>query len=199
MDTQPTLPDASKIIVTGVFTDRALAFTAIDELHEAGFREEDIGYIRRDRHQDNVFEPETKATEGLATGALTGGVIGGLIAAAGSLLIPGIGPVIAGGLLLTTLGGAVVGATAGGILGTLVGLGVPESEAQFYEEEVSAGGTLITVRAGDRAEEAATILRRNGAYDAATRAPTPADIAAEENVDDLPVPQDDDRRSGRDA
>jgi len=99
------------------------------------------------------------------SGAIAGAGIGGLIAAAASLLIPGFGPVVAGGILATVLGGAAVGAAAGGILGALMGLGVPEEEARFYEGEFNEGRILVTVKAGDRYSEARDVLLRNGAYD----------------------------------
>lgn len=51
----------------------------------------------------------------------------------GSLLIPGIGPVIAGGVLGATLVGAGVGAAAGGPIGLLTEMGVPEVEARHFE------------------------------------------------------------------
>jgi len=44
-------------------------------------------------------------------------------------LIPGIGPVIAGGILGAALTGAAVGATAGGLFGALREWGLPEEEA----------------------------------------------------------------------
>jgi hypothetical protein len=58
-------------------------------------------------------------------------------------------------------------AAVGGALGTLVGLGVPEHEARYYEPELHAGRTLVSVRAPGRYEEASAILRRHGAAEAA--------------------------------
>jgi hypothetical protein len=96
---------------------------------------------------------------------LTGGVLGGLVGAAASGLIPGFGPVIAAGILSTILGGAAVGAAAGGMLGALMGLGIPEDEARCYQREFEAGRVIITVKAGDRSNDADRILRSHGAYD----------------------------------
>ena len=45
----------------------------------------------------------------------------GLLAGVGALAIPGIGPIIAGGALASTLAGAGIGAAAGGLLGALWG------------------------------------------------------------------------------
>jgi hypothetical protein len=85
----------------------------------------------------------------------------GLAVAAG--LIPGIGPAIAGGTLLALLASAGAGAAVGTVLGALVGLGVPEEEAEFYEGEFRSGKTLVTVRAGARRDDAWRILARHGA------------------------------------
>jgi uncharacterized protein (TIGR02271 family) len=84
-------------------------------------------------------------------------------------LIPGFGPAIAGGILAATLGGAAIGAAAGGLLGALTGMGVPEEEARYYESEFQAGRIILTVQADGRRDEAINILRRYGAYDAASR------------------------------
>jgi uncharacterized protein (TIGR02271 family) len=91
-----------------------------------------------------------------------GGVLG-LLAGVGALAIPGIGPIIAGGALASTLAGAGIGAAAGGLVGALVGMGVPEEEARYYDRAVREGGILVTVRAPIRAVEARRILRDCGA------------------------------------
>ena len=153
-------------IVVGVFADREAAHRAIDELVASGFREDEIGYAIK-----NDAAPHTETTNlaaaggpvgGAATGAITGGMVGGLIAAAAALIVPGVGPVLAGGLLASALGGAAIGAAAGGLLGVLVGLGVPEEEAALLEEEFRAGRAVVTVRAGDRAARVREIFQRHG-------------------------------------
>jgi len=64
---------------------------------------------------------------------------------------------------------AASGAAIAGLAGALIGLGIPEEEAHYYEGEFKAGRTLVTVRAPGRYEEAHDILRRFGAYDHANR------------------------------
>jgi len=85
------------------------------------------------------------------------------------LLIPGIGPVVAGGILATALGGAAIGAAAGGLLGALTDMGVPEEDARYYDNEFQSGRTIVTVQAGNRSQEAWDILRSFGARDASNR------------------------------
>jgi len=58
------------------------------------------------------------------------------------------------------LTGAVTGMAGGGLLGTLIGLSVPEEDARAYEKEFHSGRTVVTVQAGDRAEVAEAILKR---------------------------------------
>ena len=53
----------------------------------------------------------------------------------------------------------------GAIAGALVGMGIPEEEAKYYEGEVKSGRTLVTVRADGRSAEATQLLRLHGAYD----------------------------------
>ena len=59
-------------------------------------------------------------------------------------------------------------------VGALVGLGIPEEEAKYYETEVKGGRVLVTVKADGRYDEAYAILRRFGAYDVNTRRAAPA-------------------------
>jgi hypothetical protein len=50
------------------------------------------------------------------------------------------------------------------VLGALIGLGIPEDEAQFYDREFRSGRTIVTVRPHQRYDEAVDILHRYGAY-----------------------------------
>lgn len=152
-------------VAIGVFANEEQARQAIDDLERAGFDQKEIGYLMR--------TAETEAADAdrqsrVATGAIGGGVLGGVLGAAASLLIPGIGPAIAGGILAATFGGVVIGAAAGGVVGALTNLGVSEDDARFYQRELEAGRTIVTVKNSYGAAEAANIMRRNGAYNAAT-------------------------------
>jgi hypothetical protein len=157
--------DSYRTTVVGVFSNRSDAERALDDLAVAGFKDDQVGILTRSvTPAGNDVTRESKGSQA-GEGAATGALVGGLVGAAASLLIPGVGPVIAGGILASALGTAVVGAAAGSILGGLVGLGVPEEEARYYEGEFKAGRTLVTVKSDSRWEEARAILRRAGAYD----------------------------------
>lgn len=94
---------------------------------------------------------------------VAGGVAGGLLGAAAVFVIPGVGPLLAVGVLASVLGFGAAGVATGGILGAMVGLGISEREAQVYEREFNAGRAIVTVRAGQRVSEARGILGRHGA------------------------------------
>jgi hypothetical protein len=159
--------------VAASFEDRDDAERAINALKAAGFAGNQIGVALRDRTAQGqlVEDTGTKAGAGAASGALGGGLLGGLVGflvGAGALAIPGIGPVVAGGVLASSFGlaggtavaGAGIGAAAGGLVGALVGLGIPEDEAKYFESGFRSGRTLVTVNAGaGRASEAVDILR----------------------------------------
>jgi hypothetical protein len=132
-----------------------------NRLFEAGFSSDDISMLYPDPSgiRDLAHENTTKAPEGAATGATTGAILGGALgwlAGIGTLAIPGVGPLIAAGPILATLSGLAVGGTVGGVSGALVGMGIPEYEAQQYEGRLREGNILISVHADD-SDEAARI------------------------------------------
>lgn len=51
----------------------------------------------------------------------------------------------------------------------LKNMGVPEENADYYENEFEVGRTIVVVGTPDRNEQAIGILRENGAYDVKTR------------------------------
>jgi len=159
--------------VVGVFADRRQARSATRALRDAGFTEEQIGVAsskRGDGTGDADAGDESYAGEGAMAGAAAGAGIGalwGLGLLAG--ILPAIGPAIAGGTLGVLLSSAAAGAAAAGLAGALVSMGVPEDEAEYYEDEMKAGRTIVTVDAGGRREEALQIVRRFGGYDKSTR------------------------------
>jgi len=159
--------------VVGVFQNPRDAQRAVEELRRAGFREDQIGVASHNREQTHGADKttnETHAETGAVTGALAGAGLGaawGIAAIAG--LIPAIGPVIAGGTLAAIVASAGLGAAAAGIAGALIGMGIPETEAHYYESEFKAGRTIVTVKCGERYDEALAVLRRYHAYDVTTR------------------------------
>jgi hypothetical protein len=70
----------------------------------------------------------------------------------------------------------------GGIIGALVGLGIPEYEAKRYEGRIKAGGILLSVHCdnSDWVSKAKEVLRETGAEDIASAGEERADFASSE-------------------
>jgi uncharacterized protein (TIGR02271 family) len=155
----------------GVFESRAAAERMVAELRAAGYRDDQIGVVAKDERGNAVRTDgagDSHAGEGAAIGAAAGA--GAL--ALGSLgmsfgVIPIIGPILAVGPIAAALISAAGGAAAGGIAGALIGWGIPEEDARYYESEVKAGRYVVTVH-GDRPAEARALFTRHGGYDRAS-------------------------------
>ncbi len=156
-------------IVTALFRDRQSAECAYQAISSRGYGKDDINVIMSDETRKSQYADGTagdselgsKALEGTATGAGIGGTLGavlGALAAIGtSVLLPGLGLLVAG-----PLAGALVGAGAGGLtgglLGALVGSGIPEEQAAEYETGIKSGGTVLGVHPRN-ADDAAYLER----------------------------------------
>jgi outer membrane lipoprotein SlyB len=105
---------------------------------------------------------------------LLGGAVGWLTGV-GALAIPGLGPFVAAGPIMTALSGAAVGAAVGGIAGALAGLGMPEYEAKRHQGKLEDGNALIAVHTDDGAQRARAreIFQRAGAGDISAMAESP--------------------------
>lgn len=181
-----------KKLTTGVFPSRERAEEAINALqNDLGVPTEDISYIYRNTEGevrevqvDENADTAEVAAEGAAGGAVTGGALGaiaGIATAAG--VIPVIGPIFAGGALLSALGiglagaagataaAATTGVIAGGLVGALASLGVPETEAKVYEDRVAGGDILVAVHSSDTYDVADT-LNAHGALSVESYTPS---------------------------
>lgn len=154
--------------VIGVFQERSNAERAVEEIREKGFGEEDISILaREDRLKENGEEGDREGVinQDLTTGVTTGGVLGGLtglLAGAGALTIPGVGPILAVGPIAAGL----TGLAAGGIVGSLVDLGIPRERSQHFQEEVRQGGILAVIESeNEESQDIAHILREHRARD----------------------------------
>jgi hypothetical protein len=151
-------------LAVATFLDRSKAEHAVEKLLENGFAEENIGFVLPSDEaapDEQAFSPaRSEVIQGAETGSAAGLAVGGLAgAAAAAVFLPGVGPIVAGGFLAVLLGSAA-GATAGGLLGALIGASVPEDDARLYERKFHLGHTLVTVKAGERYEEAVAILEK---------------------------------------
>ena len=147
-----------KKAVIGIVQTQYQAEKIVEQLQANGFLPTDISVLFPDRQgsSDFAIEHNTKAPEGAAAGAGTGGLLGGtlgLLAGIGALAIPGLGPFIAAGPIIATLSGAAVGAGVGGLTGGLIGMGIPEIEAKLYENKVRGGNILVAVHTDDSRQQ----------------------------------------------
>ncbi|VTR92867.1 Uncharacterized protein OS=Singulisphaera acidiphila (strain ATCC BAA-1392 / DSM 18658 / VKM B-2454 / MOB10) GN=Sinac_4599 PE=4 SV=1 [Gemmata massiliana] len=151
----------------GVFSTRDAAERAIDELKSAGYRDNQIGLVAQDSRgrtvvADGSGSEQTNAAEGAAIGAVAGGGVMALASLGVSFgVIPVIGPILAVGPLAAALISAASGAAVAGVAGALIGWGIPEEDAKYYEGQVQAGKYLVTVECGQD-EDARDLLGRHG-------------------------------------
>jgi len=141
-------------MLTGMFADRESTENAYDTLHKRGYTKDDINLVMSDETRKKHFskgetEVGTKAMEGAGTGSAIGGVVGaavGIIAAIGtSLVIPGLGLIVAGPIA-AGLAGAGAGGVTGGLIGALVGSGMNEERARLYESGIKDGKIVMGVQ-----------------------------------------------------
>lgn len=154
---------------SGMFDDRSSMERAWDVLSARGYTKDDVHILMSEDARKRHFpeDPEApavggvhihttteaergnKALEGAGAGSAIGGAVGAIIAAAAaagtSLLIPGLGLLIAGPLA-AGLAGAGAGGITGGLIGSLIGAGISEDKVVIYEEGLKKGHMLMTVK-----------------------------------------------------
>jgi hypothetical protein len=144
-----------KGMLTGMFSDRRSTENAYNTMHDRGYTEDEINMVMsKETHKkyfsDDMVDTElgNKAAAGSGAGSAIGGTVGaiaGIVAAVGtSIVIPGIGLVVAGPLA-AGLAGAGAGGIAGGIIGALVGWGIPKDRAKIYESAINDGHIVLGV------------------------------------------------------
>ena len=170
--------------VFGIYSSRPAVEEAVEHLRMAGFRSTDISVLFPENQgtKDFAHEKNTKAPEGATTGMISGGIAGGVLGwltGIGALAIPGLGPFIAAGPIVAALAGAGAVGTVGGMIGALVGMGIPEYEAKRYEGRIRDGGVLLSIHCdnSDWVKRAKEILRDTGAQDIASAGEKTGDFA----------------------
>src|SRR5947209_15416270 len=149
--------------VAAIFNSRADAERAVEGLRSAGFGEDRISLLTPGTSQEKLDDVPTTETEQPGMGAALGGAVGGALGVAGglhlgaaaSLLIPGVGPVLAAGLIGAALlgaGGAATGIAMGGALEDSMARGLPHDELFVYEDALRRGRSVVIVVADDDAQ-----------------------------------------------
>src|SRR4051812_45616811 len=127
--------------VFGIYPTYLKLEAALGEFRGSGFRNTDISFLMPENvgSKDLVHKKASKAPEGAVVGAGSGVVIGGALGwlvGIGALTIPGLGPLVAAGPVLAALAGVGAAGTTGGVIGGLLGMGIPKYEAKRYEGRV---------------------------------------------------------------
>jgi uncharacterized protein YjbJ (UPF0337 family) len=143
-------------MLTGLFNDRDNAERAYSSAKSRGYTDDELNVMMSDKTRDSWYQGETadttdselgsKALEGAGAGSAIGGtlgaIIGGIAAIGTSVILPGVGLIVAGPLA-AALAGAGAGGLTGGLVGALIGSGIPEERAAIYEEGVRNGGAVV--------------------------------------------------------
>ena len=158
--------------IAAIFRSRADAERAAHDLIVAGIGPEQLTVLSpgaQPREAVVTDEGEAQGT-GAAIGAVVGGATGAAIGmplgAAVSLMVPGVGPVIALGLIgaaLFSAGGAAVGSA----LETTLSHGVPRDDLFIYEDALRRGQSVVVAVTDDesKATRAREVLRMAGGTD----------------------------------
>lgn len=142
--------------VAGVFSSRAAAEDAVRQIHSLGVPNDRIALLTPGMNDERVEKTvPTADSEQAGMGPAMGGTVGGAMGVAGgatlgvaaaSLLVPGVGPVIAGALLGAALfgaGGTVAGMAAGEALEKELVTGLPHDELYLYEDALRKGRSVV--------------------------------------------------------
>ena len=164
-------------IVSGIFRDSDDAESAYRETRDHGYGQDEITVLMSEQARDEFFptedvvvEKERRTLAGTGAGGAIGAAIGalaGAIAAIGTtILVPGLGLVVAGPLA-AAIAGAGAGGVTGGVIGALVGAGMNEERASVYRTAIEEGGIVMTVtpRTAEDAEWIADAWEDCGAED----------------------------------
>ena len=154
--------------ITAIFPDRNAAERVFDAIRDRGYDRSEIDVLMSEETRTTYFadkeignsEMGDRAMEGAGVGSAIGGTIGAIIGAVAAIgttvILPGVGLVVAGPIA-AALAGAGAGGFTGGVLGALVGTGIPDEEAGEFEEGIRGGGIGIAVE--PRSAEDAHFLR----------------------------------------
>jgi hypothetical protein len=164
------------VTISRLYNNYGDARRALRELEAAGAKHGDISVIASnaenwydkdkgdtypDRDMDGKDDRAEAAGAGAGLGAAAGGAVGALTGL-GLMAIPGVGPVVAAGWLVSTLAGAAAGAATGGVLGALTQAGISDDDAHVYAEGLRRGGAVVTARVNDEdAERLQAIMDRS--------------------------------------
>jgi uncharacterized membrane protein len=140
--------------VVAIFESHNQAEDAVRDLQKSGFDMKKLSIVGKDYHTDEQVVGYYNAGDRMLywgkLGAFWGG-LWGLLFGSAFFLVPGIGPLVVAGPLVTWIVGALEGAIVMGgfsALGAaLASIGIPENSILQYEESLKAGKFLLILHA----------------------------------------------------
>lgn len=162
----------SHSLVLGLFDTETAAANAARALRDLGLPRERVSIVARTHGVEGSLADASGASPGSeiedSPTASRAGELGGYLIAAVAMVLPGIGPIVAGGPLAADLGEAA-GHLAGGVARALERAGLEALRAERWESQVGAGAVLVGAHVGDGGSAGALdSIRRHGASDTAT-------------------------------
>src|SRR6185369_5384981 len=167
-------------VIVRVFDNYDNALEAVSRLREIGINERRLALLASGHTtQGTATSLPVSDSENPGMGTAMGAAVGGAMGAAGgatlglaaaTLIVPGVGPVLAFGLLGAALlggTGAAVGAAVGDKLEEGLGEGFPHEDVYLYEYALRLGRSVVIVHAenDDEYAKARALLNRTGALD----------------------------------
>jgi hypothetical protein len=140
----------SEGVAVAVCKTHTEADKVVTELQQSGFDMKRLSVIGKDYHEEDkvvgFYNKKDMIKSWGKSGAFWGG-IWGMVLGSGLFLIPGIGPVLLAGPIITTLVGGLEGAIVVGGLsalgGALFSLGIPKDSVVKYETALKADKFLV--------------------------------------------------------
>ena len=151
-------PTNSNSSIVAIYPTHTAAEKAVKELQQAGFDMKKLSIVGRAYHTDEhvvgYYNTGDRMKAWGKTGAFWGGLWGFLFGSA-FFVIPGVGPLLVAGPLVSWIVGALEGAVAVGGLSALgaglFGLGIPKDSVLQFETALKADKFLLIVH-GSAAE-----------------------------------------------
>ncbi len=164
----------TKSSVVAIYDAHGKAEAAVKELQKSGFTMKNLSIVGKDYHSEEHVVGYYNARNRMAfwgkLGAFWGGLMGLLFGSA-FFFIPGIGPLVVFGPLVTWIVGALEGAVVVGGLSALgaalYSIGIPKDSIVKYETALKANKFLIIAHGTlEQVEDAHRILDMAGASEA---------------------------------
>ncbi|MBK8899575.1 MAG: hypothetical protein IPM53_00185 [Anaerolineaceae bacterium] len=143
--------------ITALYENIADARAAVEALLDSGYQHDHISLVVPDpegKYQDSLAEgaaaegdnPRDTAAAGALAGTALGG-LAGLLFGVSVFSLPVLGAAVLAGPIYTAIMGASAGGIGGGLLGWLVEKGVPAPRAHLQTEALRRGHILVAVEA----------------------------------------------------